>query len=145
MSVNKETRLDLNTPSKGGISNWKERALKRKAEKHWLSKSQAIAFRILDELKALGKSQVWLSEQLGISPQQVNKWVKGKENFTLETISKLEHVLGVDLIRIPKHSGAALLKQPKPDGLNYFSSGKSVQKEQPYPSLTLVKSYGETG
>ncbi len=33
-----------------------------------------------------------------MSPQQVSKIVKGRENLTLETISKLECVLGVALI-----------------------------------------------
>ncbi|HCD52993.1 MAG TPA: hypothetical protein DEQ34_11130 [Balneolaceae bacterium] len=141
MSTPKETRLDIGKLSKGGKSNWKERAKQRKADKPWLTKSRAIAFRILDELKAPGKSQVWLAEQLGVSPQQVNKWVKGKENFTIETISKLEVALGTDLMRIPKQYGTTLQKQAKPDRLNYFSSGKSIQKESEYSSLRLVKSY----
>lgn len=141
MSTHKETRLDIGKLSKGGASNWKERAKQRKADKPWLSKSRAIAFRILDELKALGKSQVWLADQLDVKPPQVNKWVKGKENFTIETISKLEIALGVDLMRIPKQSGEIVTKQSKPEGLNYFSTGMSVQKKEEYSSLKLVKSY----
>ena len=139
MSTHKETRLDIGKLSKGGTSNWKERAKQRKADKPWLIKSRAIAFRVLDELKAPGRSQVWLADQLGVSPQQVNKWVKGKENFTLETISKLEVALGTDLMRIPKQSGTTLPKQPKPDGIKYYTAAQSVKGEQPYPSLTLVK------
>lgn len=141
MSTPKETRLDIGKLSKGGTSNWKERAKQRKADKPWLTKSRAIAFRILDELKAPGKSQVWLADQLVVTPQQVNKWVKGKENLTLETISKLEIALGIDLMRIPKQAGDTVAKQSKPKGLNYFSSGKRVETTREYSNLKLVKSY----
>lgn len=41
-----------------------------------------------------------LAKELGISPQLVSKYVKGEENFKLETICKLENVLGVELITV---------------------------------------------
>lgn len=37
---------------------------------------------------------------MNVSPQQVNKWVKGKENFTLETLSRIEEALEIDLLAI---------------------------------------------
>jgi transcriptional regulator with XRE-family HTH domain len=42
-----------------------------------------------------------LAEEMGVSPQYINKVIKGKENLTLETISKIESVLGIILIEIP--------------------------------------------
>ena len=66
----------------------------------WLKRSQAIAFRILIRLKELNISQKDLAERIGVSPQQVNKWVKGKENLSLETISKLEKALDFELIQV---------------------------------------------
>jgi len=80
-----------------GTSNWKERAEQRKINKPWLKKSQAIAFMVLDALKSKKMTQVQLAEKLGVSPQQINKIVKGNENLTLETISKLENALGIQL------------------------------------------------
>lgn len=41
-----------------------------------------------------------LAKELGISPQLVSKYVKGEENFKLETICKLENVIGVELITV---------------------------------------------
>lgn len=35
-----------------------------------------------------------------LSPQQVNKRVKGKENFTLETLSKVEDALEIKLLSL---------------------------------------------
>jgi len=80
-----------------GQSNWKDKARQRKADKPWLKKSQAIAFMVLDALKYKNMTQVQLAEKLGVSPQQINKIVKGNENLTLETISKLENALGIQL------------------------------------------------
>jgi len=36
----------------------------------------------------------------GFSPQLVNKWVRGKENLTLATISKFEKALDIQLIYV---------------------------------------------
>jgi transcriptional regulator with XRE-family HTH domain len=67
---------------------------------HWLGKSGDIAMSVMDALDAYGWSQKQLAEKLGVSPQQVNKIVKGHENLKLSTISKLEEVLGINLIEI---------------------------------------------
>lgn len=80
----------------------------RKENREWLRKSQAIAIKILTKLKEnkAGKlfpsTQVQLAEQLNVSAQQVNKWLRGKENFTLETISKLEAALSISILDITK-------------------------------------------
>lgn len=85
-----------------GQSNWKDRARQRNVDKPWLKKSRAIAFMVLDALKAKKMTQVQLAKLLAVSPQQVNKIVKGRENLTLETISKLEDALGISLFVMPE-------------------------------------------
>lgn len=79
-------------------SGWKESAKYRRENREWLNKSAAIAVKILDALKAQQLSQKDLAERMGISPQQINKIVKGQENLTLETISNLETALGIKII-----------------------------------------------
>lgn len=81
-------------------SSWKEKVEWRKANKDWLGKSSDIAFRILDALEEKGWKKNRLSEELGVSAQQVSKYVKGEENFKLETLCKLEKVLGVELVTV---------------------------------------------
>jgi transcriptional regulator with XRE-family HTH domain len=76
----------------------------RKENRAWLKRSQAVAIKVLSALAKKGMSQKDLAEIIGISPQQVNKWVKGKENFTFETISKLENALNVELLYIDRRS-----------------------------------------
>jgi ribosome-binding protein aMBF1 (putative translation factor) len=72
----------------------------RKANKFWIRKSADIALRILDALDELGWNKARLAKEMGVSPQQVSKYVRGEENFKLETLCKLEKVLGVELIRV---------------------------------------------
>lgn len=71
--------------------------IKRRVNRAWISRSQSIAFRILSRIRELQITQKKLAETMGVSPQVVNKWVKGQENFTLETITKLEHALDCKL------------------------------------------------
>jgi plasmid maintenance system antidote protein VapI len=82
----------------------------RIANAEWLKKSGAIALRVLMALKEKNMSQKTLAEIMNVSPQQVNKIVKGSENLTLETISKLEQALDIDLINISKNYS---IRQPQ--------------------------------
>lgn len=93
--LDKLNQIIVNEPSK-----WLEEANYRFENKAWLKKSQAIALRILRHIRANSISQKDLAERLNVAPQQVNRWVKGSENFTLETISKIEIVLGIQLVDV---------------------------------------------
>ncbi len=63
-----------------------------------LRESQAIALKVLDKLDDLGWTQKKLAEELNVSPQQVNKIVRGKENMTLDTQIKLQEVLDIPIL-----------------------------------------------
>ena len=77
---------------------WRQKSERRRKNHAWLRYSGYIALRVLDRLEELGLSQKELAEKMGCSPQYVSKLVKGSENLTLETISKLEECLELDLI-----------------------------------------------
>ncbi len=81
-------------------SDWMEAAEKRQAEMPWKKYAQKIALEVLEHLHENGISQKTFAAQMGVSAQVVSKWLKGGENFTLETISKLEAVLGFELIEV---------------------------------------------
>jgi ribosome-binding protein aMBF1 (putative translation factor) len=83
-----------------GVSNWKERAEERISNKSRLKQSARIAFRVLDEFKHQGMTQMELANRLGISPQAVSRWLKGKEFLTNETIIKLEQALDIKLLTV---------------------------------------------
>lgn len=81
-------------------SGWMEEAIERAENRAWLKRSQGIAIKVLRTLREKGLSQKDLAASLSVSAQQVNKIVKGGENLTLETISKLENALGIQLIEV---------------------------------------------
>lgn len=86
-------------------SKWIEEAGERIKNREWRMKSARIALRILNEIKARKisqeMSQKMLADKMGVSPQYVNKILKGQENLSLETICKIEKALGITLIEIP--------------------------------------------
>lgn len=88
----------LSRVSAANTSQWRHKAKYRRDNRDWLRKSAAIAVKVLSTLKSLGLTQKEFAERMGVSPQQVNKIVKGEENLTLETISKIETILGIDII-----------------------------------------------
>src|SRR5690606_38539292 len=47
-------------------------------------------------------SQSTLATEVGVTPQLISKWLKGKSNLTLETIEKFEEALGYELIEVKK-------------------------------------------
>ncbi len=79
-------------------SDWKAKAKYRRENREWLKKSAAIAVKVLDALKEQHLSQKDLAKRMNVSPQQINKIVKGQENLTLETISNLEIALDIKII-----------------------------------------------
>lgn len=92
---NKLEALVSKTPSK-----WIEESNKRFDDKEGLRYSQQIAVCILRTLREKKLSQKDLADLLNVSPQTVNKWVKGSENIGLFTIGKIDKALGVKLIHV---------------------------------------------
>lgn len=73
-----------------------------KANKKLRRAAQKIANLILLRLRELNWTQKDLAEKMGVSPQVVNKWVKGKENnFSIELLFRIGDYLGISLIEVP--------------------------------------------
>ena len=88
----------------------------RVANRDWLRKSAVIALYVLTSLREQRLTKRALAKRMKVSPQQVTKIVKGSENLTLETISKVEQALDINIIDI--ESLTKLLKaksRKKPD------------------------------
>lgn len=81
-------------------SGWLEKAEWREENHAWLDRSALIAIKVLSAIKAQGSSQKELAEKMGVSAQYINKIVKGSENLSLDTITKLESALGIQLIEV---------------------------------------------
>lgn len=63
-----------------------------------LRESQKIALKILLRLDELGWSQKDLAAKMQVSPQQVNKIIRGKENLTLETQIKIQEIMDIPVL-----------------------------------------------
>ncbi len=74
---------DSTSPSK-----WRENAEWRNNNKPWLRYSQRIAMMMLDKMEELGLTQKSVAERMGCSQQYVSRVLRGKENLSIETISK---------------------------------------------------------
>ncbi len=81
------------TPSK-----WREDAEWRRDNWSWLRHSQRIAVKVLVHMKQEGLTQKALAERMNCTQQYVSKILKGKENMSLDILSKLEAALGIRLI-----------------------------------------------
>ena len=109
-------------------SEWMADVKFREDNAEMLHYSQSIALKILRRLRELGMTQNDLSEKVGVQRQQVNKWLKGSENFTLDTLFKLSKAVDLPL---------AELFQPyvPKDGLN------ALREKHSYPKLNKNEEY----
>ena len=73
------------TPSK-----WRELFDFLETNKSWLRHSQNIAMLMLDRMEELGMSQ---------KPQYISKVLRGRENLSLETLTKIENALEISIIK----------------------------------------------
>lgn len=121
-------------------SKWIEDAKWRRENREWLTLSFHIASRVYAKIKSEGKTQQWLAEQLGCSAQYVGRMLKGNENLTIQTITKLEHVLGINLITLATPTQEVQLKlDVKPNVPNIGSITLMPQ----FGQMAVTESYQE--
>lgn len=124
-------------------SKWRERSAHRKVNRVWLRKSAHIALRILSTLRERGITQASLAEKIGVSPQYINKVVKGKENLSLETICKLEEALNIVLIEVennPKYITNYILNNLYQ---NHFWLPSGIRKVWDYKTILNYSFFSE--
>jgi ribosome-binding protein aMBF1 (putative translation factor) len=59
-----------------------------------------IACVIDDAIKAKGLGKKQFADKVGRKPSEITKWLSGTHNFTIETISDIERVLGVRILNL---------------------------------------------
>lgn len=91
----------ISTPAE---EDWFKIAEEWDKEDAYLEKSARIAVAVLSVLREHKMTKQELAIKMGVSAQYVSKIVKGNENLTLETISKLEKALNIKLISVTDHS-----------------------------------------
>lgn len=90
----------LNEHKSSSLSKWKEEANKRRENKRWLAYSQEIAMFLHDKMEELGMTQKALAEKMNCTQQYISRILKGKENLSLETITRLENAIDAKIVTI---------------------------------------------
>lgn len=94
----------LNKLSEGNTSDWLEKAEWRRQNKSWLDNSAKIAIKVISELDRQGKTRKDLAKEMGVSPQNISKLLSGSANLGLETITRFEKILNINLIKVVDNS-----------------------------------------
>lgn len=68
----------------------------------FVNQSFDIVDRIHDILEKQGKEQKDLAQLLGKKESEISKWMTGTHNFTLNTLAKIQAVLGEPIIQVVK-------------------------------------------
>ena len=98
MRTREEIISKLNAHSSDTPSKWREKAELRIENKSWLRYLQRISMMMLDKMEELGLTQKSLAERMGCSQQYVSRVLKGTENLSIETISKIESALELEIL-----------------------------------------------
>ena len=86
--------------------SWKTRSELQRDNADWVTDAIVIAHKIMDALEDQGLKQKDLAARLNITPQAVNKIVKGRQNLTLGTIRRIEQALDISLISLRSNKNA---------------------------------------
>lgn len=104
MRTNEEIISKLKEHQPPTPSKWRENAEWRMKNRAWLRHSQHIAMMMLDKMEEMRMSQKHLAELMGCSQQYISKVLKGQENLSLETISKIESCLNLQIMPTSPYS-----------------------------------------
>lgn len=132
-----ETIEKLNALKSSTPSEWREKAQWRRENREWLKKSREIALAVLNAISNNPvMTQKELARQMGVSPQYVSKILKGEENLSLQTITKLESILEIELISVHKQVQQFESKQVL--SLSSFSKYKCEDwRELSFPQISF--------
>ena len=73
----------------------------RPEQRIFIKKNLNISHQVTTYLEQHGWTQKEFAKRLGKEPSEVSKWLSGLHNITLQSISKMEAVLGDDVILTP--------------------------------------------
>lgn len=104
--------------------------------RNWLRMSRMIALAIRYHLRKAEITQKAFADMLGVSPAYVGKLLKGNENLTLETICRIQDVIGNNLVSI--HRPYEWKVSISSYNINSFNFGGEKEK---YESVTTVAGY----
>ncbi len=88
----------LNNNQSATPSKWRNAAEWRRKNEKWLKYARVITMKTMQAMDKQSVTQSILAKRMGCSQQYVSNLLKGSSNMTLETISRIETALNIDLI-----------------------------------------------
>ena len=98
---------------------------------------------LLDYLDENNLTQKAFAERMGLSPQAINKWLKGQENFTLETIAKLEAVMQKKLIQTVTNSSANEMVMEESKTIKQEYSKPALYQNSNFTTAKVIAMHGD--
>ena len=86
-------------PKENILDNWLAENQNPEIDK-FIERNLAITEKVNTVLKERGIKKKEFAKMLGKSPSEVSKWLSGLHNLTLKSITKMENVLGINLINV---------------------------------------------
>lgn len=75
-----------------------------KQEKPWINHSQMIANIMSARMKELGMTQKALAQKMNCTQQYISKILKGRENLSLEALSRIESALDTKILKLDSNT-----------------------------------------
>lgn len=123
--MNTKSIKDRLLSSSQADDKWKKEAKYRIENEDWLDISFSIAVKILAYMKVNNVNQKELSVMLDVTPQYISKLLKGKQPLGLPTIGKMQRILKIKLLEVPKDYDL-----PPQVNCNIFVSDSTVKFKQ---------------
>lgn len=96
-----------------------------------IDKRMMLAAKIDDAIKAKGWTYKKFGDKIGQLPSVVSKWLSGSHNFTSDTLSDIEYVLGIELLAL-KEPEWKMAKVGEYIGMAVAEASPSVSYIQPF-------------
>ena len=73
-----------------------------------------VAAKIADAMRSSGMNQKQLAQKMGKTESEVSEWLSGDRNFTLDTLTEIEHTLNVSLLdtNTPRYAYSEKVDKP---------------------------------
>ena len=98
--------------------------------KRFVDHSFDVVNKIHELLEKQGKTQRDLANLMGKKESEISKWMQGTHNFTLKSLSKIESVLGENLIEILKEDEVVVKKRVAVFYQNFMKQNELLFKKR---------------
>ena len=105
-------------------------------------KQMMMSARIEDGIIAKGWSKGEFAKRINQTPSTISKWLSGSHNFTLDTLTDIQRVLGIQLLYLndiePKKEDVNIVFQPIVIGIKNRANVKNITSRKASKKNTLI-------